>query len=496
MGVFKTGHRIRKTVLSVTLVIFFYVVGSMIIRGLVPPPDAVSIDFPSHHAGSVRFFNDESWIDDAGRRGLSQSLFNGLFDGIKAAKSVIVVDMFLFNAWQGPVPETHRRLASELSDVLVEQKQRFPEMDIIVISDPINTVYGGLPSVEFERMESAGIHVVLTALDKLQDSNPFWSGVWRGFIRPWGNSNGSLLPNPFGEGRVSVRSYLSLLNFKANHRKLMIADDGGDALFGWVSSANPHDGSSAHRNIAVRFDGAAVLDLLASERALLEMSEAHHVLPIVDKAMANAKRMLADVEVDDNQQNLRVQIVSESKIHAALVEAIGTAGAGSDISMAMFYLSERTIIESLKNAVTRGARVRVLLDVNNDAFGRKKNGVPNRPVAAELTQAGVSVRWCATLGEQCHAKWLHVAGTDDHEFFIGSANFTRRNLKDLNLETDIRLLAPPNSNAAKEMISFFERQWNNQDGKQFSVPYEQYANDSIWLKLQYRIMEYTGLSTF
>lgn len=496
MGFFKTGHRIRKTGLFVTLVMLFYVMGSMIIRGLVPPPSAVSIDFPTRVAGSVQFFNDESWVDDAGQRRLSQSLFSGLFDGIRAAKSVIVVDMFLFNAWQGPVPETHRPLASELTDVLIEQQQSFPELDIIVISDPINTVYGGLPSVHFERLKSAGIHVVLTELDKLQDSNPLWSGVWRWLIRPWGNSNGSLLPNPFGEGKVSVRSYLSLLNFKANHRKLMIADDGGNGVFGWVSSANPHDGSSAHRNIAVQFDGPAVLDLLESERALLELSEAHDVLPIVDKAIAIAKQALANVATENKPQNLRVQILSESKIHAALIEAIDSAAAGSDINMAMFYLSERGIIESLKKAVSRGVRVRILLDVNNDAFGRRKNGVPNRPVAAELAKAGASVRWCATLGEQCHAKWLHVAGSDAHDFFIGSANFTRRNLKDLNLETDIRLTALPTEPVAQEMISFFNRQWNNEDGKKFSVPYEQFANDSVWLKLQYRIMEYTGLSTF
>ncbi|MFK8076327.1 MAG: phospholipase D-like domain-containing protein [Granulosicoccus sp.] len=496
MSVFKTGHGIRKIGLFATSVLLFYVLGSMIIRALVPPPTAVSIDFPTRIASSVRFFNDESWVDEAGQRRLSQRLFSALFDGIKAAKSVIIVDMFLFNAWQGPVPETHRRLSSELTDVLIGQQQRFPEMDIVVISDPINTVYGGLPSIHFERLKSAGVHVVLTDLDKLQDSNPLWSGVWRWLIRPWGNDTGRLLPNPFGEGKVSVRSYLSLLNFKANHRKLMIADDGGEGYYGWISSANPHDGSSAHRNIAVQFDGLAVLDLLESERTLLAMSEAPHVLPIVDKAMANAKQVLSNADPESAPKNQQIQILSESKIHAALVEAIDSAGEGSDINMVMFYLSERSIIESLKNAVSRGARVRILLDVNNDAFGRKKNGVPNRPVAAELVQAGASVRWCATLGEQCHAKWLHVADADAHKFFMGSANFTRRNLKDLNLETDILLTAPSTEPVVKEMISFFERQWNNEDGKQFSVPYEQHANDSVWLKLQYRMMESTGLSTF
>ncbi len=51
----------------------------------------------------------------------------------------------------------------------------------------------------------------------------------------------------------------------------------------------------------------------------------------------------------------------------------------------MFYLSERQIIKALIAAQQRGVQVRVLLDPNKDAFGREKNGIPNRQVAAELT---------------------------------------------------------------------------------------------------------------
>src|SRR5699024_12297064 len=47
-----------------------------------------------------------------------------------------------------------------------------------------------------------------------------------------------------------------------------------------------------------------------------------------------------------------------------------------------------------------------IFDPDEDAFGRKKNGVPNRSVADELVGAGVDVRWCDTHGEQCHAKFL------------------------------------------------------------------------------------------
>src|SRR5690606_40100432 len=62
------------------------------------------------------------------------------------------------------------------------------------------------------------------------------------------------------------------------------------------------------------------------------------------------------------------------------------------------------LVEALIRARDRGARVRVLLDANKDAFGREKDGVPNRPVAAELHRAGIPVRFASTHGEQFHSK--------------------------------------------------------------------------------------------
>ena len=55
----------------------------------------------------------------------------------------------------------------------------------------------------------------------------------------------------------------------------------------------------------------------------------------------------------------------------------------------------------------RGVRVNVMLDPNRDAFGRQKDGVPNRPVANELVTASgerIAVRWYRTHGEQFHTK--------------------------------------------------------------------------------------------
>ena len=62
-----------------------------------------------------------------------------------------------------------------------------------------------------------------------------------------------------------------MLNFKANHRKLIVADDGAGGLVALVCSADPNDGGSAHSNVGLRFAGAAgaaALEQRAGDRAL------------------------------------------------------------------------------------------------------------------------------------------------------------------------------------------------------------------------------------
>jgi len=461
----------------------------------VPAHEAVGLSGEPREALDTVFLVDQSWLDANGERQLSQQLFDQIFANISKAEELILLDMFLFNDWQGPVPETHRALSAELTEALIRRKKAQPDIDIIVISDPINTVYYGMASEHFDRLRAAGVMVSLTDLQRLQDSNPAWSGIWRWLIRPFGNSEASTLPNPFGAGRVSLRSYLALLNFKANHRKLLISDDGTGRWRGLVSSANPHDGSSAHRNVALQFGGAAVVDLMRMERALLAMNQSSDALAVLDGVLAEMPDSKS-LQAAAPPELPTIQVLGESRIHDAIVAALQSAGEGDAIDLAMFYLSERQIIQALKNAHMRGAAIRVLLDVNNDAFGRKKNGVPNRPVAAELTEAGINVRWCATNGEQCHAKWLHVAHADTYTFFLGSANFTRRNLLDLNLETDVQLNTTAADEIARKMTVYFDQQWNNTAARTYSLSYDHFAQDSFWLTLQYRFMEATGLSTF
>ena len=219
-----------------------------------PLPPGVPFKGELYPASEVRFLSDVTYVNDNGTRFVRQQIFDEVFSIIKKAERMIVLDMFLYNDFQGSRPELTRPLSSELTEALVKKIRDNPRVRIVLITDPINTVYGGIRSAQFDQLREAGVEVVLTPLRPLRDSNPVYSALWRPFFGFLSNTDDAgWLNNPFGQGEVTLRSWLSMLNFKANHRKTLLADDPASpgGWVGLVTSGNPHDASSAHGNIAV-----------------------------------------------------------------------------------------------------------------------------------------------------------------------------------------------------------------------------------------------------
>ncbi len=446
-----------------------------------PLPDGISYAGALHPTADITFLRDLTYVDAVGTRRVEQEIFDEAFALIAGAERFVLLDMFLYNDFQGPKPEKTRALSEELTDRLIAQKVKHPAMEIFVISDPVNDVYGSMPSAQFERLRASGVSVTITNLDRLRDSNIYYSPFWRIFWKPFGNREGGLLPNPFGGGRVSLPTYLRLINFKANHRKVLIADQ-GDTYVGLVTSANPHDGSSAHGNVAVKFSGPAVQDLLATELAVL--------------AFSKGPQPELEVTTPVQDSGVTLQVITEGKIKDAILNSVEKTTAGDRIDLAMFYLSSRPVIKALRAAHERGVDLRILLDPNKDAFGRAKNGIPNRQVARELHRRGIPVRWCDTHGEQCHAKMMHTHYQEGaHTLILGSANFTRRNLNDYNLETDVAIRGPSEAEIFQSVERYFDALWQN-NPKQYSVDYPAYEDKSLLRRFLYRFMEATGMSTF
>jgi phosphatidylserine/phosphatidylglycerophosphate/cardiolipin synthase-like enzyme len=196
-----------------------------------------------------------------------------------------------------------------------------------------------------------------------------------------------------------------------------------------------------------------------------------------------------------------VQVLTEGEIGAAIERNFAATRAGDSIDIAMFYLSDRNIIESLIAAAKRGVAVRVILDPNKDAFGRTRNGIPNRSVASELaaaTDGAIKVRWFRTHGEQFHSKLVATSTQTDFWFTVGSANLTRRNLDDYNLEANVAVSLPPASALGNSVRGWFEMLWTNRGPPDLEYTAEfgtfaDAAQGTYWL---YRLMESTGLSTF
>jgi len=257
--------------------------------------------------------------------------------------------------------------------------------------------------------------------------------------------------------------------------------------------------------MALQFSGPAAKDLLRTEHALLTLAAQTDDATIVSAAENALRAIQPLLDSDDpahsgtsadTPDDQFIRILTEQSILNAVVAAIDLTEQGDRLDVLAFYLSHRRVVKALRQSAARGVAVRVLLDANNDAFGRKKNGVPNRAVANELVAAGVQLRWCATQGEQCHAKAIYSQRDQEHRLILGSANFTRRNLDNFNLETDVDVLATGYTSVHKTFADHFDAQWHNADNQRHSEAYEALA-DKSWLKvIQYRFQEASGIGTF
>ena len=447
-----------------------------------PLPEGLDFTGKLRHA-EVKFIADQTYMDAQGKQQQQHHIFDEMLKMIDEAQTTIVLDMFLFNQEVGESTLLQRQLTQQLTETLILKHGVQPNIEIKVITDPINSVYGGVMPQHYQKLRAAGINVIETDLTPLRASNPLWSGFWYICCQGLGNNvEKGWLPNPFGNEKITLRSYFNLFNFKANHRKTLVVDtaQGWKAL---VTSANPHDGSSRHSNVALIVTGNTAIDVLKTEQAVGRMSKGD--IPMVIVGEFEAEKSLP-----------QVQLLTEEAIYQATLTLIKTAKPQQQIDLAMFYLSERQIVKALIAAHQRGVKLRVLLDPNKDAFGRQKNGIPNRQVASELNAAGITVRWCNTQGEQCHSKMIIKHDAAQAELILGSANFTARNLKNYNLESDLRVLGAAKAPVFNDANQYFDTAWSNLDGKNMSVTYSQYADESQLKYALYRLMEWSGLSTF
>lgn len=446
---------------------------------LKPLPEGVSIEGEVHKSAYVAFLYDLTYEKD-GEIIREQTIFNEVFDIISGAEKFIIIDMFLFNDEYNRIYE-YPELSAELTDALISKKNKQPEIKITFITDEINTFYGSYKCKYLEKLKDNNINVIITDMTKFRDSNPAYSGVWRTFFQWFGTSGKGWLPNVFSPDapKVTFRSYLKLINFKANHRKVIVTEKKG-----LLTSANPHDASAYHSNIAFVIEGDVINDIITSEKAIANLSGGN----ILGSCIPERKL----------PGNIEVSLLTEGKIKKHFLEAIKETKQGDTIQIGMFYLSERELMKELLKASKRGVNVLMILDPSKDAFGRGKSGIPNRPVAAELfkkSKGAINIRWYSTHGEQFHTKMAMVKYQDSSVIFGGSANITRRNIGDYNIESDLKISASNDSDIVTAVSRYFDRIWNNSGGN-YTVDFNSYYEKSLIKKIVYRFQEWIGMASY
>ena len=425
----------------------------------------------------TEFIYDLSYVKD-GENVREQKIFDREMEVIREAKEFLMVDFFLFNATYDKDVDCPKQVAA-MTDLIIEKKRENPAMPILFVTDPINNFYGAYEEANIKRLKEAGIEVVVTDLNRMRDSNPLFSGIYRAYIQWFGTAGNGRIRNFFAkEGeKVTVRSLLKLLNFKGNHRKVVISEK--EAM---VASANPHDPSAYHSNVAVLFRGKTMEDLIRSESIFFK-----EIPPVIK-----------DYKAEEVTSQDRLKVITEGAIYDAISENINKSKKGDRINIGIFYLSEFRLLKDLEAAANRGVDVKIVADLNKDAFGLEKNGAPNRPALSELKEKApsIQIRWYNTRGEQYHTKMIVFDFKGENPLVIlGSGNFTRRNLDNYNLETDVVAEMERNSPTYLAVENYFCRIWTNEGGE-YTLPFEAYKDERFFIRPLWKFQEATGLCTW
>ncbi|PSL42404.1 phosphatidylserine/phosphatidylglycerophosphate/cardiolipin synthase-like enzyme [Salsuginibacillus halophilus] len=472
---------IRRYPVRSALILIFSVLIIVTLYGMFKPlPEGVSYEGEVHSVDDVDFIYNRSSMDEDGNEDFEEEIFTRILEAVSEAEEFVLVDLFLYN---DKGAEDEPPISGALTEALIEKHEENEDIDIIVLTDPINTSYHSHESTQLQRLEEAGIETVITELDPLRDSNPLYSGIWRTFLQWFGQEGEGWIENPFGDDApdMTVRSYLKLMNGKANHRKVIATEQRG-----FVTSANWEDAGAYYSNAGFEIQGEAINDLVSSAQAVLDFSGGPDIQEDMQAEPA-----------DEGPYDL--QVLTEGENFEQAKEMLQGAEEGDDLWLGMFFLSERNLIDEIENAAERGVNVRLILDPNENAFGVEVFGMPNRPVAEELledSEGAVNIRWYNTADEQFHPKMLAVFSDDKAKMLAGSANFSSRNLRNNNLDTNVYIESDVDAEAAVEVREWFEEMWLN-DGQKYTLAYGAYENPHRWWKrLAYGLQKISGLTTY
>lgn len=472
----------KRVILGIIGVLALMYIGVIVWHTVKPLPEGLDYAGGLHRVEDVEMIYDLSFAQDQKGTNLKHELriFDEIYGMIEEAEEFIVIDLFLFDNYNDQEID-FPAVAETLTDKLLAKKEEDPDLPIYFITDPLNFGYGSYESQLLGTMRDEGVEVIVTDLDKLRDSTPLYSGLYR-VVFQWFDAGGKgWLPNGMSSEApdLTISSYLKMMNIKANHRKAVITEK--EAI---ISSANPHNASGLHGNMAFKVSGPVLNDILESEEAV---------------SLFSGGPELPRVETEEQSGEYQVQYVTEKKVLDSLLEDIQKTQEGDSIHLAMFYIAEGDVVQALTDAANRGVDVRMVLDPNENAFGTEKTGLPNRPAVHEMLEESddrIQVRWYNAVVGQFHTKSIMIKTAEESYLSGGSTNYTERAFKNYNLENNLRVIAPNDSELVGEMDAYFERLWNNEDAL-YTLDVDAYQDTfTFWQRGIYGFQKIFKLTTY
>jgi hypothetical protein len=447
-------------------------------------------------ARDVNFLDDITGADAYGHGFSSHTLFDAMLRTIGNARSLIVLDCHLCNDLHRNAPDAVVNLtplAAQLIDALLARKAAVPQLQVLVIADPVNGLYGSAPAPELAALQAVGIPVITVDLSALRDRNVLYSSPWRLLVKWWSHpgSGGGWLPNPYSEDGPPLTAYAwaQLANLKSSNRRVLLADDGHGGLVAQVGTTEPAMASSIDTVTGLQVSGSSVLPLLRSELQLARSFGWNGALAIPTAAPDPPDPLR-------RTEPLEIQWLGEGAIRNALLEHIAATSVGDSIDIASSSLSDRPIISALLAASRRGVTVRLILDPHKYASlgGRTNQLVGSELIAASDSQ--IHVAWYRTHNEQFRAALVLIHGSGSVWMLTGSASLTRRDLGDYDLVLDAALSGSAMAVPLMSAQAFFDTLWNERGppGIEYTADADTWADPSQLRYWAYRLMESLGIS--
>mgnify|MGYP000854900255 FL=1 len=511
------------------------------------PPLGINYESPIRETENAEFHYDLTYLDKDGNIQYDRNLWDATFKVVDNAKDYLIIEMFLFNDLYNKDKEHFPEFAKEYTERLVKKQQENPNLKVYILADENNNFYGAFEHPFITSMKNAGINVIIVDIFKLKDTFPWYSPFWRTFIKPMGNpQNKGWITNFYGDmwPKLTIRNLLRALNVKADHKKVFLNEK--EVV---VSSANIHDPSYFHENIAIYTDGPIVKDVLHDLQLVAKFSDSEInvddsnketkskiEMDLADKTKIKKDTMnIGNLEdknndmihleenISDSQKNekdekesfslnsgkneitdtegktYKIQYLTEGAIGKYLDADIDSLKSGDELLMGMYFLADRGVIDRLIKAANRGVKIRIIFDRSRDAFGISTNGLPNKPVSKKLkkkTKGKIEIKWYFTNNEQYHTKITLMKKTDGSVIInAGSANLIKKNIRGYIMDSNFRILTTQDSKISKDVYTYFDRLWENKDGL-FTINFDDEPTTSGFSDFMYKILDATQLGSF